>query len=447
MKSEARNIIVLGAGFKGMMAALKLSQLGYKVTLMDKAKKPGGILNSPSWDDMYIDLGCHLFFNQEDKLTQEIVSILKSKVHPVSSIYASYFNQEITKGLAIPNFESLENPIKKEMYEELMSCFESKENTSSLKAFYSSRFGKKTTLFIEKCLEKSHDIKMEELDFLAKDLLPYSRVRLFSVEQALKLKQKDWFDDRIAVPREQNLNDTKRNSKFDFFEFYPLENGLSSFCENLYHLLVDKGVNICLGETIEAVEFKNEFNVKLSDESYSAPLLYWALPQHFLPKLFNLDISLQPYIHSVPLVLFYFTVPQSAVSNLTYMHNFDSNDSCFRISVQSNYADNGISKNLALICCEVPVKLTSPIWLDPDKHVDEIWSEVIKMQIVENVDYFKVKHLQTPSAFSLPKKGYSDAFMSVKKQIDYPNLIGINSWEYSKNDTLSSIYETLKILK
>lgn len=50
-----REFIVVGSGFKGMMAAYKLSETGYNVTLMDMAKNIGGVLNSPVWNNINID--------------------------------------------------------------------------------------------------------------------------------------------------------------------------------------------------------------------------------------------------------------------------------------------------------------------------------------------------------------------------------------------------------
>ena len=38
MEQTKKDIIVLGAGFKGMMAAFKLAQMGLKVTLIEGSK-------------------------------------------------------------------------------------------------------------------------------------------------------------------------------------------------------------------------------------------------------------------------------------------------------------------------------------------------------------------------------------------------------------------------
>ena len=105
MKQTKKDIIVLGAGFKGMMAAFKLAQLGLKVTLIEGSKSYGGVLNSPTWDEMYIDLGCHLFFNQTQEVTEDILYILGDAFRPVSVSYALNYVSKM-EGIAVPNFES-----------------------------------------------------------------------------------------------------------------------------------------------------------------------------------------------------------------------------------------------------------------------------------------------------------------------------------------------------
>ena len=71
------SIIVVGSGFKGLMASLNLVEKGYRVTVVDVSKNIGGILNSPKWDKLTIDLGCHLFSNFKDANTKIITSILE----------------------------------------------------------------------------------------------------------------------------------------------------------------------------------------------------------------------------------------------------------------------------------------------------------------------------------------------------------------------------------
>ena len=149
-------------------------------------------------------------------------------------------------------------------------------------------------------------------------------------------------------------------------------------------------------------------------------------------------------MHPVPLILFYFTVEKDAVSGYTYVQNYDLEDFCFRVSIQSNYADNNIPKNLSLICCEVPSKVGSKIWENPESYSARIWKEVKTMGICSASTFQETKVLKTPSAFSLPLKGYLEQFELIKAKLPFKNLHGVNNWDYAKNDILREIHKELK---
>lgn len=68
------------------------------------------------------------------------------------------------------------------------------------------------------------------------------------------------------------------------------------------------------------------------------------------------------------------------------------------------------------------------------------------MGLVENVDFVKSKSIQASSAFKLPLKGYTTLFEQIKSKIKSKNLLGINSWDFSKNEILHQINEELNSL-
>ena len=55
--------------------------------------------------------------------------------------------------------------------------------------------------------------------------------------------------------------------------------------------------------------------------------------------------------------------------------------------------------------------------------------------------------MKTPSAYKLPLKGYTEKFKELSDRLDHDKILGINSWEYSKNDILLNINEEIKKLK
>lgn len=447
MKQIKKDIIVLGAGFKGMMAAFKLAQMGLKVTLIEGSKSYGGVLNSPTWDEMYIDLGCHLFFNQTQEVTEDILNVIGDSFRPVAVSYASKFKGEKTEGIAVPNFEGLSEEEKRITYDILLKQSLPRKKVQSLSDYFINRFGDEAKVWIDQCLNKSHLINSEDLDPIANGLLPFKRIRLFPTEQAIELKKEEWYDERIAVERNANTLEIKQERHRNLFEFYPLYEGMHFFCEKLYQILLDRGVEVNLNTPIDSIDYSDSIKLVSDGKKIEADRLYWAAPQHTLTNFFNFDVDLTPYLHSIPIVLFYFTVNRNKVSSHTYVHNYDEKEYCFRISIQSNYADNNIPKETAVICCEVPTKIGSKIWDEPENFTEMIWQEAIDLGVVKSKNFEKSRVMKTPSAYKLPLKGYTEKFKELSDRLDHDKILGINSWEYSKNDILFNINEEIKKLK
>ena len=59
----------------------------------------------------------------------------------------------------------------------------------------------------------------------------------------------------------------------------------------------------------------------------------------------------------------------------------------------------------------------------------------------------KVKGHENSSAYKLPLKGYTEKLKELSDRLDHDKILGINSWEYSKNDILLNINEEIKKLK
>ena len=213
----------------------------------------------------------------------------------------------------------------------------------------------------------------------------------------------------------------------------------------MINILKKNNVALLVDNKISGLSFDNKKKYIVTDKNkYDYDHLYWAAPQHLTPKIFNIDVNLDEFVHHVPLVLIYYLVPKKFVSNYAYIHNYDLEINCFRVSIQSNYASNGIPDDLALICCEIPVEREKNIWEQPNSFIDIIWDELIKMELVSPVKYLKFKFFKTPSAYKLPLYGYSEGFTEVVKQLKNYNLSGFEQWEYSKNTIIKAVEENLK---
>ncbi|MBS3176896.1 FAD-dependent oxidoreductase [Candidatus Woesearchaeota archaeon] len=64
MSNTQKTAVVLGAGITGMTVAWKLSEAGYKVHVIEKTDKVGGMAGSFSYKDMVLDYGPHKVYTQ-----------------------------------------------------------------------------------------------------------------------------------------------------------------------------------------------------------------------------------------------------------------------------------------------------------------------------------------------------------------------------------------------
>src|SRR5690349_5385054 len=93
MRSTAlkKHVAVIGAGYTGLVAAYRLAQKGYKVTLLEAGKAPGGLAGDFTIEGEPIEMAYHHLFKTDTDiiaLTHELGINGKLKWHDSSlSIY------------------------------------------------------------------------------------------------------------------------------------------------------------------------------------------------------------------------------------------------------------------------------------------------------------------------------------------------------------------------
>ena len=79
----AKRWLVVGGGFRGIVGAYLLASADHDVVLIDSVQSSsdlGGVLSSGLWKGFYLDKGCHLFANTNDKITTVIMGLLGEEV-------------------------------------------------------------------------------------------------------------------------------------------------------------------------------------------------------------------------------------------------------------------------------------------------------------------------------------------------------------------------------
>ena len=88
-------IAILGAGFTGLTAALRLSQKGHEVTVFEKEDVPGGLASGfkgEKWN-WYLEKAYHHFFTN-DKFALDLAREVNQEILIQRPLTAIYYNPE-----------------------------------------------------------------------------------------------------------------------------------------------------------------------------------------------------------------------------------------------------------------------------------------------------------------------------------------------------------------
>lgn len=424
--------------------------MGKNVTIVDSSTKVGGILNSKPWKGYDLDIGCHVFDNDQDKMTELVLDILDNEVSPSLIKYASFLNNQKTDGISIPDLSSLgEETSRKILWETIKASSENNTQAISLFDKHSHVHGKTGASIIEKLLAKTHIISAKEVDALAFDLTTYSRIKFLDDKMGRVLKGSEALDKKVAVSSQNNPMEFYQNTaqNYSHRNFYPNRNGTRLFCEKAEEKLTKLGVSLLLGHKVEKVTpHSDSVEVKIdSQETIQADYVLWASPQELLGDLFGIENQLKELVFPVPLVLHYFALDKKYVSDYSYIHNFDSHFYTFRASIPNNYGKNNAPEGKTYICCEIPCQKGSAIWNQPENYKQTIWNELLEMKLVtSDAVYEDNLVLKTPVSYKLPKVGYQVELQRVLSEISRERILGADEWKLTKNSILTSIFDTIQ---
>ncbi|MGF1534594.1 MAG: NAD(P)-binding protein [Bernardetiaceae bacterium] len=447
MKTQQKWLIV-GSGFKGIIAAYLLAQKGHQVMMVDKSTRIGGVLYSEEWNGFMLDKGCHLFDNDEDQITTLVLDILDNEVAPVSVKYASFAKGQKTEGIAVADLGRWGDETSKNILWEMIESATSSTSPSSISgSFYdvmAHRHGKTAATLIDSLVQKTHILSTHEIDASAYHLLPYKRIKFLENEQGTILKQSSFFDERIAISSQANPMQFYQHTakKYPHRNFYPKKNSLRGFCDKALVKLQEMGVDMQMGKAVEYIKPSGgAVEVAFGSGSRRVDYLFWASPQELIPRLFGLEQSISDYIFAVPMVLYYFVVKRDKISDYTYIHNFNKSDYTFRVSFPSNYHQDVIQADLVYVCVEVPQQLGTDLWEQPKNFTQVIWRELQDMGLVKSETFEDVLIQKTPVSYKVPKLGYQDVLSHTLGKIDTTRILGLSEWEFTKNNIIRSLYK------
>jgi len=445
----AERWVVVGGGFRGIIGAYLLASQGKEVVLLDGGKSLGGVLNSANWKGFYLDKGCHLFDNSDDKWTAILLDILGDNVAPVSVRYASITNGIKADELVIPNLAAYGPAAGRDiLYELIEASAKSDSACANLQQRLDARFGATAGRYLATVACKMYRAQPATLEAESFRLTPFRRIKFVADSVADILKSSPILDDRVASSSQSDPMRFYRDraSIYPHRNFYPKAHGLRGFCEQAQERLGKLGVSVLLGQAMERLHINStKVTVVLSNgEEISGDRMLWTSGLDALEKFLGGSRTIAEYIHHVPMVLHYFVIKKSAEGPYTYVQNFDLQDYVFRTSVPGSYVANACPEGLTYVCCEVPTTMDSPEWHRPEEFAERAWAELQKYGVVRADRPVEALTVKVPTSYWMPKVGYGEASKKLAAPLkDEPRFVRTDDLVFAKNDIINSLLQLI----
>jgi len=440
------DFIIAGAGYRGILAAAILRKKGYQVVLIDAANQLGGVLFGGQWKSFQLDLGCHMFDNTNPEHTLLLQEIFGDIMDPIEIRYAGRTAGSWHENFTVPSLRQASVPAAQLLADLIDAKTRPQQPVHNYAHYLANRFGRSAgRLLVDACRKKVH-FDPTLLDPVANRVVLFERVNMFEQQITLFLKQLPALDEVLAA---ESHDDPMRfypaaKAVYPYRNFYP-RGGTNQFCLRAGQYLQQIGVQVLPGRKIE--QFTDGLVTLDNNEQIRCKKLFWTLELEKAEKLLTSASALEPFIHPVPMVLVYFEVPISAISDYTYVHDHSDDTACFRISAPGKYSRQVIN-GLSYICCEIPTSLDTAYWQHPDLFIEQFWQEAQLMRLIKpGARYSDVKIMKAPVTFKLPKLGFSAVEQQVRHRLNaQPNLILTDTSYFSTQDIAAVIHRELEEL-
>ncbi|BBN81090.1 hypothetical protein PA25_10750 [Pseudoalteromonas sp. A25] len=403
--------LVVGGGFKGMMAAYGLSKQGKSVAIVEATSELGGFLSPLVWKGAELDKGPQLL-NGITEPQKTVLDDIMSGYEPLSEVessYASYWNEKLTEGFAIPDYRAL--PVAQKslvLYESLHQQSQSDKQFETISEEFLEHSPHSLEFFQNWC-RKFLNTDASELSPINKSFVTFfGRKLLLDNELSLELKTMPLLDNVLAAE--------KISANFQTHNLYPKGRHLGYFREAFVSKLSDLGVKSLLNSRL--VKVKNTevgLNATIEGEQGSVELevdnVFFTGTIESTEELLLGTNALAKCIKPVSQVFYYAELKQH--QDLPFYTMNYSDDSIARVTYFSGYTADSENGN-PIICVEVPASKDSSIWLDPDTHFTQVKKELLAMGIGMVVDY---KAFKVPSTYRLVLKGYEDVLANMQEKV------------------------------
>lgn len=416
---------VVGGGIGGAYAAFKLASAGYKVVILEGAHRLGGIMTSRQWNGFSIDNGCHLFDYVDPKSADFFDDIMDGEVVPVDVAYASNGEFGLSKGIAVPDFASAPQTLREMLIAEVTEAAKASDQLPSGKTLVDRlnvRFGQDVAKYLFPGIEKLARVLLETLAPEALDILSYcKRIRLSDDASMDTLKSLSAaLDERLARASHQDTRQRPASgSKYSHRNYYPAKGGMGAFCDRMKIFLERFGVDILVNHRVSRLQFKDGIVEIDSAQKINARKVYWSLPGAMLAPVLGVDLDTRSYFHPIGVHFWAFQVKAGLCEDLTYIHDYTSENVIFRSSSAGLYSQQINEREETFVLAEVYDSPAVRKFQNDNETEKSVWEDLQKMgQVKAGAEYVQSHYWQVPAALAVPKVNWLAELAGLEGHID-----------------------------
>lgn len=410
----SKSILVVGGGFRSLIAAFGYSDKGYKVTIVEAGDRLGGFMSPIPWNGYWLDKGPQYFdnFTKDDhNLMTDILG--GDMLENLEFKYATYIKGQKTEGYAIPDWRKLGpdfcnaafNQITERAFNEAGSNHE-----CNLHRFLTEKFGTVLTHEIEKICRKMLTVSSKDLATNAAHMVTFcGRALLFDDNISEIVKKSDILDNVIAGPKPKTTN--------TMLNLYPKKSNLEMIRKGLVNAIEAQKINVLYNTTVDKV-LPNTKEVILSGNPVKFDKLFLGVDCRDAENLLFETSNLSNATTIVSQNFHFVEMSEIPQSNSYYTMNYSEEHKISRITNFYNYLGNDGSF-VPVLCAEEPVSKARLSKNEAENSSDRIIKEICEVEDLEPKTINKFKTIFIPTTYKVPNKDFDDAETKFHKNLEY----------------------------
>jgi protoporphyrinogen oxidase len=379
--APAPHVVILGAGPAGISAAWRLTQKGYRVTVLERENAVGGMGRTIQVGDYAVDFGPHTFHIRETAESKEILRTItpffgedpltlvrgtrvllrgKEYVYPLEILQVLFGVNPLLSALILFDYagatiKSMFAPAKKE------DSFEEWGVRNLGRTLYDLCFG----IYSARVWG-----------------LPTSQISSKQAQRVAKLNLKNIILRTLGIKADPVTYFTKY--------FYPRK-GISRLYEGMEREINAAGNRVCLNSSVVRIERTGDpstgsgqsqasrvvYKVNGAEESVACDILLSTLPLPALVGMMSPALP-QPVIDHAArlryrsLKLIYIALKRPQLTNYHWVYLLDDDFRVNRMSEQKNVSPDMVPADRTVVCIELSLWQNEPLWTASDEEIYRI---------------------------------------------------------------------------